>query len=264
MGSAFQKRRPINHSWRSGNACRGQLAPGRLRASRWRRGIRICVCSTGTWPRTGSQSPRTRASRSGGFGGARSSVGFLHFHWPESLYRYGRGPARLRPLLSRVKLALFAARLAAARLLGYRIVWTIHQLYPHESVDRALERRGARFLARASDLLIAHDHWTAAQARVRSSRFAGRKIAVVPHGSYIGAYPEGRPRSEVRSELGLPQDSFVFLCFGELRAYKDVELLLAAFSSCRFRTRGSSWRGTPRARALVPRSAPRPRRTRAS
>jgi beta-1,4-mannosyltransferase len=161
---------------------------------------------------------------------ARSSVGFLHFHWPESLYRYGRGPARLRPVLSRAKIVLFGARLAAARLLDYRIVWTIHQLYPHESVDRALDRRGARLLARASDLLIAHDHWTAAHAGAELPN-RRREIAVVPHGSYIGAYPEGRPRREVRSDLGLPQTSFVFLCFGELRAYKEVELLLDAFSS---------------------------------
>jgi beta-1,4-mannosyltransferase len=161
---------------------------------------------------------------------ARSTVDFLHFHWPEGLYRYGRGPARLRPLLSWAKLALFAARLAAARLLGYRLVWTIHQVFPHESASSALERRGARLLARASDLLIAHDHWTAAQARSELTR-RPKQIAVVPHGSYIGVYPEGRPRSVVRSELSLPQDSFVFLCFGELRAYKEIELLLAAFSS---------------------------------
>jgi beta-1,4-mannosyltransferase len=160
----------------------------------------------------------------------RSSIGFLHFHWPDSLYRYGRGPARLRPLLSRVKLALFAVRLAAARLLGYRLVWTVHQVLPHESFDTALDRRGTRLLARACDLVIAHDDWTAERAR---SQFGSlrRDIVVLPHGSYIGVYPEGRPRSEVRSELGLPQDSFVFLCFGELRAYKEIDVLLAAFSS---------------------------------
>ena len=53
----------------------------------------------------------------------------------------------------------------------------------------------------------------------------------MPHGSYIGVYPQGRSRSEARSELGLPQDSFVFLCFGELREYKEIDLLLAAFAS---------------------------------
>ena len=160
---------------------------------------------------------------------ARSSVAFLHFHWPESLYRYGRGPARLRGLFSWVKLVLFAARLSAARTLGYRLVWTIHQVFPHESSDRVLDRRAARLLARTCHLLIAHDRWTAAEAR--SQLAAGSKIAVVPHGSYIGVYPEGRPREEVRSDVGVPQESFVFLCFGELRAYKEIDLLLDAFSS---------------------------------
>ena len=84
-------------------------------------------------------------------------------------------------------------------------------------------------LARASHLLIAHDRWTATEARAQLA--AGPKIAIVPHGSYIGVYPEGRHRREVRSDLGLPETSFVFLCFGELRAYKEVELLLDAFSS---------------------------------
>jgi beta-1,4-mannosyltransferase len=163
---------------------------------------------------------------------ARSRARFLHFHWPESQYRFGRGPAGLRPLLSRLKLAVFASRLATARLLGYRLLWTVHQVYPHESHDRRLDRHGARLLAGACDLLLAHDRWTANEV---DSKLAGRRkaIAIVPHGSYVGVYPEGRPREEVRRELGLPQESFVFLCFGELRAYKEIELLLAAFSSVR-------------------------------
>jgi beta-1,4-mannosyltransferase len=161
---------------------------------------------------------------------SRSSARFLHFHWPESQYRFGRGPVRLRPLLSRLKLAVFASRLAAARLLRYRLVWTVHQVYPHESLDRDVDRHGSRLLARACDLLVAHDHWTAEEIASKLPR-RPKAIAVVPHGSYIGVYPEGRPRDDVRRDLGLPQDSFLFLCFGELRGYKEIELLLAAFSS---------------------------------
>jgi beta-1,4-mannosyltransferase len=159
---------------------------------------------------------------------ARSRARFLHFHWPENHYRFGRGPVPLRPLLSRLKLGVFASRLATARLLGYRLVWTVHQIYPHESRDRSLDRHAARLLAAACDLLLAHDRWTAGEIASRLGRSTA--IAVVPHGSYVGVYPEGRPQ-EVRRELRLPQDSFVFLCFGELREYKEIDLLLTAFSS---------------------------------
>jgi beta-1,4-mannosyltransferase len=161
---------------------------------------------------------------------ARSRARFLHFHWPESQYRFGRGPARLRPPLSRLKLAVFASRLATARLLRYRLVWTVHQVYPHESLHRELDHHGARLLASACDLLVAHDRWTAEEVAEKLTR-RPKPIAIVPHGSYIGVYPEGRPRDEVRRDLGLPQESFVFLCFGEVRGYKEIERLLAAFSS---------------------------------
>jgi hypothetical protein len=32
---------------------------------------------------------------------------------------------------------MFGLRLAAARGLGYRIVWTVHQVYPHETESRS-------------------------------------------------------------------------------------------------------------------------------
>src|SRR5262245_49161250 len=63
---------------------------------------------------------------------ARKLVRVLHFHWPQPHWRHERGPRILRRPLSYVKVSLFAARLAAARALGYRIVWTVHQVYPHE------------------------------------------------------------------------------------------------------------------------------------
>jgi beta-1,4-mannosyltransferase len=157
----------------------------------------------------------------------RRSVGLLHFHWPEAYYRYG---ARRRDALtSWPLLALFLLRLAAARALGYRIAWTIHQVRPHESASALLERIAGRALAAACDVLLAHDTATANRARAALGRPADR-IVVQPHGSYIGVYPEGRPREIVRAELGVAPDSFTFLCFGDLRAYKEIELLLGAFA----------------------------------
>ncbi|MGZ8795620.1 MAG: hypothetical protein ACXW0F_13405, partial [Gaiellaceae bacterium] len=56
----------------------------------------------------------------------RHTVGLLHFHWPEAYYRYGAG--KLQGLRSWPLLGLFALRLAAAKALGYRVAWTIHQV----------------------------------------------------------------------------------------------------------------------------------------
>jgi glycosyltransferase involved in cell wall biosynthesis len=88
----------------------------------------------------------------------------------------------------------------------------------------------ARYLARRCDLLLAHDSTTASEVREELGKRA-RRLEIVPHGSYIGVYPPGRSRQDVRAELGIDDADFVFLAFGTIRPYKDLDVLLEAFSS---------------------------------
>lgn len=162
----------------------------------------------------------------------RGLVRYLHFHWPQSYWRHEHGPALLRVPLSVAKTGLFGLRLAVARALGFRIVWTIHQVSPHEVAAERLDRLGARVLARFSHVLLAHDDATAEEARAQLGR-AGERVEVVPHGPYVGVYPDGRGRGAVREELALDARTTVFLAFGDLRAYKAVEVLLEAFQTAR-------------------------------
>jgi beta-1,4-mannosyltransferase len=163
---------------------------------------------------------------------SRTDVSVLHFHWcPNKLYEVRRGPASARLAGSWSLFALYSARLLAARLIGYRIVWTIHEIYPHDSLSRRLDRLAARVLVRASHVLLVHDRPTAARARRELGPQA--RTHLVPHGSYAGFYARGRSRDEVRAELGIPLDAFAFLCFGTLKPYKEIELLLEAFRSLR-------------------------------
>lgn len=161
---------------------------------------------------------------------ARGRIRVLHFHWPQNYYSWWRRPSRLQGLLSWPKLVLFAIRLAVARRLGYAIVWTIHEVLPHERRGRGVDNVGGRLLARAAHVLIAHDRGTVRRAEAILGVRADT-IDIVPHASYIGVYPSGRSREAVRAELRLSHTAFVFLCFGHVRAYKDLDLLLSAFTS---------------------------------
>jgi len=175
---------------------------------------------------------------------ARRRVGFLHFHWrPDKYYapRRASGAEWDGSLAHRglawLDIGGFALRLAAARALGYRVAWTVHEVYPPPSSNgtsaaRRLHRIGERVLARFSHVLLAHDRPTADRAGIELGLDVAR-IAVLPHGSYVGAYPPGRARSIVRKELGLATGDFVFLCFGQLRADKRIGAVLRAFSSLR-------------------------------
>jgi beta-1,4-mannosyltransferase len=161
---------------------------------------------------------------------ARNGVDLLHFHWPQGYWRANDRRRLSGPIADWGYLALFAARIAAAKALGYAIAWTIHQVYSHEGASSRLDRIGAKILARASSLLIAHDPATAASARAELGR-AARDVTVVPHGSYLGVYEAGRSRAEVRAGLGIDGDRFVFLHLGDMRGYKDLALLIEAFRS---------------------------------
>jgi glycosyltransferase involved in cell wall biosynthesis len=142
-------------------------------------------------------------------------VKVLHLHWPEFYYRSrGRPAAR--------SATAFVAALLLARLLRYRVVWTVHNALPHE---RHVADRVLRWLLVRSARLVVHAE--AARAVLPQTR---RPAAVVPHGHYIGCYPDELPASDARRALGLGADDRVFAYFGQLRAYKGVDALLHAFT----------------------------------
>jgi beta-1,4-mannosyltransferase len=155
----------------------------------------------------------------------RREVRVLHFHWPQNYYRHAPRP---QGLVTWLKLALFAVRLAAARALGYRIAWTVHEVYPLNTASRRVDEIGSALLARFSHVMMANDRETADFARAELGRSAD-KIEIVPHSSYDGAYPPGRDRATMRAELGIDDDTFVFLLFGHVTVYKRVQWFVDAF-----------------------------------
>jgi beta-1,4-mannosyltransferase len=155
----------------------------------------------------------------------RARARLLHFHWPVVYYSQ---PSIPHGLVSWLKLVLFAFRLIVARALGYRVAWTIHEVYPLEGTGRRLDFCGIWLLARFSHVLLANDDNTAQQAKRELGR-AADSVVVVPHSSYVDTYPEGRTREEVRTELGIPADAFGFLLFGHLSVYKNIGWFVDSF-----------------------------------
>ena len=145
---------------------------------------------------------------------ARRRVGVLHFHWPERHFHQDS-------LASAIG---FALRLCIARLVGYRIVWTVHNAVPHEGsgagdrLVRAVLRRVAR--------LVVH-----CEAARRALGPDGRGAVVIPHGSYVGRYPNGITAAAARQRLGLEPEARVFLAFGQVRPYKNLDALTRVFST---------------------------------
>jgi beta-1,4-mannosyltransferase len=150
-----------------------------------------------------------------------AKVDVVHLHWLEYLVRGGR----LRGLVRGVR---FAAALRRLRRSTTTVVWTVHNLRPHDRHNPFVEKLVTRAALRHADTVIAHSGYAA--RRMAETYGSERAIEVVPHGNFVGFYPPAsRSREEVRGELGLPHGAFTFLIFGQVRRYKRIPEAIRAF-----------------------------------
>ena len=158
--------------------------------------------------------------------GNRSSCRFIHLHWLFGVY----DPTREG--LSSKLAVLFLLKLIFARLLGYRIVWTVHNFVSHEPTNIKLELLVRKAVARLAHTVIAHCNH-AKKLIVDNWKVSPEKVAVIPHGSYVGYYPNTVSREEARQNLGIGEEEFVYLFFGMLRGYKGIKPLVQSFKEIR-------------------------------
>lgn len=149
-------------------------------------------------------------------------VDVLHMNW---LHKFYADPDRE---VRQARFRELVEGLVLARRLGMRLVWTVHNLYPHETHDAQTDRRGRRLVCALAHAVIVHcEH---ARALVAEHFGRTKDVFTIPHGNFMDVYPNTVGRAEARNALGLPEDAFVYVFFGNIRAYKGVERLLEVFS----------------------------------
>ena len=153
----------------------------------------------------------------------QGDIDCIHLNWPHHFYH----GSNLEESLARC--ADWISHLALARDLGYRIIWTVHNLYPHDTPWPDLDRMAQTALAHLATAIIVHCR----QARELVQRHFGRSRAVfeIPHGHFIDAYPNTISSREARARLGIPEAAFVYLAFGNLKPYKGLERLVQTFAA---------------------------------
>jgi glycosyltransferase involved in cell wall biosynthesis len=115
--------------------------------------------------------------------------------------------------------------LKAAKLRGIKIVYTVHNVLPHDGAER--HRSLYRHLYNFADRLICHDD-AAKERLVEEFGCDARKISVIPHGQLLA--PDQRTTQTVaRQRLSLASDLTLVLWQGILRPYKGVDFLLQAW-----------------------------------
>jgi len=149
----------------------------------------------------------------------------VHLHWPEYCVN-GRGP--LASLFW--SCALFAA-MCWIRILGGKVVWTVHNLKSHiQQYPRAEQHFWRVFTGLLNGYVCLTE---TGRAQALQCHPALRKLPgfVIPHGNIRDAYPEGDiSREQARSRLGITSTAKVLAFFGSIQAYKGVSELVDNFS----------------------------------
>lgn len=140
----------------------------------------------------------------------------FHLHWEHATLTEPRASAEA--VLNDI--ATFRDR-------GGRVIWTIHNLFPHDPGLRARTADLQAGLIELADVLHLHSLPATAAAR-RHLALPARKIRIIPHPNYAGAYPHVS-RAVARPALRLPDASMVVLMPGRIAAYKRPADLVTAF-----------------------------------
>ena len=138
----------------------------------------------------------------------------LHVHWLYDVTAGCTSTARAEAAVD-----TFARTLDTLREQGVRLVWTVHNVLPHETVHRATETRLRQVMLAAADVVhLMHD----SHLDIVRDTFGvePRQVVVARHPTFVGAYPDWVDRRAARNHLGIPLGARVLVTFGQVRPYK--------------------------------------------
>ncbi|NES78853.1 MULTISPECIES: glycosyltransferase [Okeania] len=154
----------------------------------------------------------------------RQYYDIFHLHWPtETIVRH--------PNLVVAGLRAVTMLLAIdwVRVRGTKVIWTIHDQYPHNLLHPKLAHWFQSELIKRVDGCISHCQVSKELADATFPRLSDRPHAVIPHGHYREVYPNNINCEVAKTNLDVPFDSHVLLFLGYIDYYKNVPHLVRVF-----------------------------------
>lgn len=146
-----------------------------------------------------------------------------HFHWIHDKTKHAKTEAEADDAV-----IYWENLLRGIKENGHKILWTVHNVMPHETVWVEQDKKIHQMMANAADAL----HVMASDSATLTAPYYTldeRKMFMVPHPTYDGAQPDEISRVEARTQLQISEEEFVFLSFGAIMEYKGYDRLMAAY-----------------------------------
>ena len=126
----------------------------------------------------------------------------FHLHWPSFNIRNKKKSKGL------FKLNFFLSKsyIKSIKFLGFKLVWTIHNLVPHEK-NTSNDLEITKLLCEVADAKIVHSNQTISE--MKKLKLNVKNTFVIPHGSYVGVYSNNK--KDTKRSFGFSKKDFVFL-----------------------------------------------------
>ncbi len=153
----------------------------------------------------------------------------VHVHYP---YAFAHRWSRQRPFIRRVPRWLLSAWLVTARGLGIRLVYTLHDLVPHQETFDDDTRVQRSLLTRADATICLSDASRDALGTAYPPPVS-HDVSVIGEGPPVELENAAALRVAARDRLGIRRDAIAIVAAGHLEWYKGFDLLLDALSEIR-------------------------------
>lgn len=141
----------------------------------------------------------------------------LHLHWNAWMTQGAEDAPRARALAMGM-----VGRLRRLRSSGINVIWTVHNVYPHDARHIDVELEVQQGIADTANVIHVMSKGTVESLNGITS-LDPHKLIVSPHPSYRGAYADIVSRSDARAALGIRGDEIVLILFGAIKEYKGLE-----------------------------------------
>lgn len=149
----------------------------------------------------------------------------LHLNWTAPISQAATSLGEATAAVSRATVALtdYVAG-------GGRIVWTIHNVLPHELHYFVPEVLLCRAIAALAETIVIMNPDTVELVRALYPLDASR-VVQIDHPSYVGEFNGTISRHDAREQLGIHKDDTVGIFLGLIRPYKGLDSLVSAYDS---------------------------------
>jgi len=113
-----------------------------------------------------------------------------------------------------------------AKLLGFKIVWTVHNVLPHNYKQKDIGK--TRWFFNNVDYKLINYKSNINKIKSDLKINTGKKYKIIYH-PIFNSYPNTISKEDARKKLNLPMDKKILLCFGMIRSYKGMDLFAECF-----------------------------------